>query len=364
VTTVATTPTYAVPSREARVVFTLAGSGANFVRVWCTVAPTGSKFANDLAADTTLNRTVAYEGDGGANDPWMWTPDVGGKYTFVAQEYTLGSSYGGGYTGSVEAAPSETKVGAEATLYLYVGQRMKQAIGVAPNTAELVLWVWDATIRPTTLATHGEKTPAIAAENPSAAARTAMEAAAVTAALAAIENVAAATALGPVGPVIADIGYNYNQHRVSVSHPIPDSHNALAEDYYNVAPAPGHLTEFVNSQALALRMHMLNDVGSGTATSAFHATADMLNLPAVLSAGSIDDAYPALAELWRSYEAHRVSTPVHTTADTTWTLSPLPPILAAHAAYLAQLAAISPTAPPAAQAGAVLLAQQAGFQEG
>src|SRR6185369_12938032 len=161
-TSVATTPTYPIPGRETRVIFTIS---ANFVRVWCTVAPEGSELANKLKL-TTQNRVLVYQGDGGQHNPWRFNADKGGKYTLVTQEYTRGTAYGGGYQGDPNGVESETKSGSETTLSLFIGQRMTSTIGIAPDSATLVLWVWDGNIRPTTLATQGENSPAIVADTP------------------------------------------------------------------------------------------------------------------------------------------------------------------------------------------------------
>jgi hypothetical protein len=189
VTTLATMPVYAPPVRETQVIFTLTGTGANFVRVWVTVAPPDSELRAKLE-QSTQSRVEIYKGEGGDKAPLRRKFDKGGKYTLVAQEYTRGASdYGGGYEGSPDSAPSETKVGSEVTLELFIGQRMTAEIGSSGDAATLVLWVWDNTIRATTIAVHGEASPALQSDQPTARALAAIESATVQAALEAIAGV-------------------------------------------------------------------------------------------------------------------------------------------------------------------------------
>lgn len=371
-TTASTTPTYCVPNKIARVAWTLTGTGANYVRVWCTAAPSDSDLGRRLAEGTTVTRFQVYEGDGGDAQPWMWEPDASGKYSFACQEYTRGNSYGGGYegctVGGASPSVSETKVGSEATLYIYIGQRMTQKIGVGADTADLVVWVWNDTIRATTLATHGEKTPAIVGENMSRTARTAAESSAVTTLVDALDGDVAATAVGSLATVVAFIGGYFNDHIARDDiHAAADPLNSISGEFLT-GPSPATLADYANEQSRRLRLHMLNDSGSGVGTCALHVVgassrADFLNLPIVTSVGSVADAYPALADLHRSYDAHRQSTVVHTSADTVNVPPALPSVLKVHSAFLSQIVSASPTVPDTGQTGVVALAQH-GFSEG
>src|SRR5688500_19809668 len=96
--TLATTPTYPVPTRPALVVFSSSVGASNYIRAWCTVAPEGSELANRIAANR-LNRALVYQDEGGSKHPWRYTFDKGGAYTFLVQEYTKGNHWGGGYEG-------------------------------------------------------------------------------------------------------------------------------------------------------------------------------------------------------------------------------------------------------------------------
>jgi len=373
--TISSDPTYPVPNRQATLTMTLVESGSNWVRIWCTVAPDASQVAQTLIKSNT-HRVVVYEGAGGANEPWRWTPDAGGKYTFAVQEYTRGGGFSGGYAGDTAAAPTETKCGLETTLYFYVGQRLTAPIGVGHDTASIVLWIWNATIRATSLQVHGEATPALTSQTPSAAAAIAMASTTVVNALAALVDVAVSTAVGTISTIVSDMVSKINAHIIVTAgsvHNAADSDNDIPIEFA-CAPGPGTLQEFVNATLPLLRRHRLNDCGGtsttapGPGTAEYHKLggvrkADQTNQPLYGGVGSLADAYAALADIWRVHEAHRVSTAVHGAADSTNALTALPVLLALHKVYLDVLASYTPTAPPAAQSGAVTLIAKAGFVE-
>lgn len=375
--TIASLPVYPIPNREARVVFTLAGVGANFVRVWVTVAPEGSKLAAELK-ESTQNRFVVYAGDGGENQPWKFTADKGGKYTLVAQEYTKGSGFGGGYEGDPLGAPSETKVGGETTLTLEIGQKFTQRIGVGVDIATLVVWCWADTIRKTTVALHGEDSPRVENDAPTPPAKTAMETSGVVTALAALADTTCTVALGTLSTIVAQMVTEINDHiaLAATTHNAADTHNAIPVELA-ASPTPLTLVEFVNDALLKMRRHRLNDHGGdtvvgtppGTGSASYHSVGgskrgDFANMPLFQTAGSQEEAYGALADIWRAHEGHRASTVVHGTADSTNTLTALPKMLEVHRQFLAVLASLTPAAPPAQSSGAQLLISVGGFQAG
>jgi hypothetical protein len=364
------TPTYPVPNRQVKVMF--AGAGGSWLRVWCTVAPTGSEEDTALKADTTANRVQVYEGDAGVT-PWYWTPTASGKYTLKAQAYTRGTSYGGGYAGDPNAAPTETPVGAEETVYLYVGQRLKTKLGYGADTADLIVWVWNDTIRPTTFDTHGEVSPRVdLGDNPTDKARSAAEHSGVVGAVAALSNMVASTCLGTLSTTLADMVSKINAHLAlgSTTHNAADTDNKIAVGHGS-APTPASLPASMTAILRALRQHMTNDKGGGpdSATSVYHKVGganvnDLTNLPLMTSAADVGEAYAALGDVFRSYEAHRVNTAVHGAADNTNSLAGMWLIATVHSLFIGQLAALSPTPPATAHSGAVLLVAQAGFEEG
>jgi hypothetical protein len=372
VTTLTTLPLYAPPTRETQVIFTLTESGANFVRVWVTVAPPGSELRADLEK-STQSRFQIYQGDGGANAPWKRKFDKGGKYTLVCQEYRRGASdYGGGYQGAPDGDPSETQVGAESTLSLFIGQRMTAEIGANGDTATLVLWVWDGSIRATTVGVHGEVTPDLQNETPTAKARAAMESATVTALVDALAGITVDNATSGHDSALDDFIINWNAHlSQSGVHQENDAANGIPNGL-RAAASSTSLKEAIGEILTRVRNHYTNDVvlagvSSGRDSGNFHNVSgtkrnDNSNLPIISGVGDAD-AYWSIAELHRSYEAHRVSTALHDAADTTNALAALSPLLALQSAFLSVLASTSPTAPPAQSSGAMKLISRAQFSE-
>lgn len=372
---IATIPTYAAPGRDTQVVITLTQSGANFARLWVTAAPPGSELRRKLD-DSKQSRVEVYTGDGGPDAPWRFRFDVGGKYTFVAQEYVKGAAaYGGGYQGAPEGNPSETKVGSESTLSVFVGQRLTSTIAAAGESVELVVWVWDTSIRETTAGVHGEDSPALVKETPTAREQAAIESTAVQAALAALIDQTAVSAAGSPATIIGlGIGgfiKEWNDHVANATaHANPDADNAIPVGLAGAASAK-NLRDTVNEILPYVRQHYLNDavkggLASGRDSGDYHNVTgkknDNVNLPLIESAGSDADAYWALAELWRSYEAHRAST-VHSSEDSTNTLTALPPLLEVARQVFAVWASTNPATPQTQSTAGITLISVAGFEE-
>lgn len=364
--TIATSPTYPTTKAPARVTFILTGGG-NFVRVWCTDAPEGSKLKTELTS-TEQSRILAFEG--GAADVWTFAPDKGGVFVFAAQEYTRGASaYGGGYKGDPRGYPTETKIGSESTLNtLRVGQRLEMPIGVKGDTATLVTWVWDINVRETSAALHGEVTPALV--NPkSERARTAIALPTVTAALDQLATVGnAVTLLGDASTIATNIIDKFNAHRTQAGkHDANDADNVIAASFRN----PSTEAAWKLSVAEILRMldrHMRNDNSAGTGSAAYHKVggivlADWTDGLVAGPPGDIPGVITALADAWRAYEAHRVNTLVHVASDTTNTLTALPKLHDLHRAWLAALQPTGLTVPATANSGAVVLIHGAGMKE-
>lgn len=369
-----TEPTYPVPGRKMRVVFALTESGTDYLRVWVTDAPQGSELKKELD-DSGKARSQVFEGDG--NSAWEFAPDRGGCYRLTVQEYTRGAStHGGAYEDDPNAAPSETKVGSESSLTLYVGQKLVSQLGVGGDVADLVLYVFDSTIRATTLEIQGEVSPRI--ENPSSdRARSAMVDSSVQTNLAALDGDVVATAIGTVSTIASDIVTNFNSHLDQASvHQNDDEDNGVNPGFGS-AVTPETMPRVLTETLTKMRRHMLNDAGSGPGTvndgadppvlTPYHdvggAKFDWTNLPLFVSVGDTASSYRALADIWRAYEAHRVSTTVHDAADSTNDLAALPALLTVHRYFFAALAALTPTVPDTQSTGAQLLITQTGAKE-
>ncbi|UOF77313.1 hypothetical protein [Caudoviricetes sp.] len=305
--------------------------------------------------------------------PWRKAFDKGGKYTLIAQEYERGeSAYGGGYQNSPLGAPSETKVGSEVTLALYIGQRLTTTLGgTTDSAATLTLWVWNDTIQATSRTLHGEVTPSLVPSIPSAKSLAAVEAEGVQVLLAALAGQTTANAIGSPEGILADFIGAWNAHIVDGTyHSTTDTWNTLTGGLAG-DPSTSSLKEAVTEILARMRFHYLNDAvlsatgANGRDSVSIHNVGgsknDNANLPLLTGVGDAD-AYWALAELHRSYEAHRV-TDIHTDPDTANTLAALPPLLQLASAFFGAIAATSPAAPPAQSTGAHELIGRAAFSE-
>ncbi len=362
-------PTLPAPKRQVAITLGATDSDADYVRVWCTIAPTGSELDGKLNnSKDPRSRVIVFEGQFG--NQWNATFDKGGKYTFVAQEYLKGAGYGGGYEGDPNGAALEEKLGSETTLIIYVGQRGTQQIGPPGNQATLVVWVWDETIYRTTKAEHGEDSPAITAQSPSPSIKTAMESSTVTAALTALgAGVTAAAATGNLATIVYDYWNQYDGHVQAFTHPDDDLFNYLNASFSN-AYGQKDLQEFVNKALQLIKYHVTNDASLDTAggvfgpgSASYHNSSDRASLPLYDNVGSFSDAYAALADLHRCYESHRVAEPAHDSPDTGHALAALPLILQVHSAFLTVLASTNPPVPPAQSIGMQTLISLAGFKE-
>lgn len=360
--TIATSPAFPTTKTPAQVSFALTGGG-NFVRVWLTDAPEGSKRKTEL---TSTGQTRIAVFSGGASEVWEFQADKGGAYLLAIQEITRGASnYGGGYKGDPNAYPSETLIG-ESSVTLRFGKRLEMPIGARSDLATLALWVWQDTIRPTTVVLHGEATPALLApktERANAAASSANVVAAVMA-LTVPTNLTASAALGTLSTILNEMIDDFNAHRTqSGVHSSNDGDNVIASSFRN-ATNEESLKRSVAELVKKLDQHMRNDNGAGTGSAAYHTNADMVNTLIAGPPGNMAQVIGSLADVWRAYETHRVQTgSVHSSNDTTNTLVALPKLLDLHRAFLAHIQSPAPTAPPTANAGAVVLVSGAGMKE-
>jgi hypothetical protein len=347
--------------------FTATGGG-NFVRAWCTAAPPGSKLRK-LLDDTGATRVVVYSGDSG--NAWVTEWDKGGAYSIVAQEYTRGAATtGGGYSESPSNAPSETKIGTESSLTIYVSDRVEIPVGFGKHTATLLLFVNSDTIRATSIANHGVLSPELI--NPSGdGARIATQDTTVRTKLAALADVAAATVCNELYLVIDDFKTRFDAHRVLTAgsvHAASDADNSLIKVIANIKSSDA-LIDAVNECRSKFERHARNDSGGGTnsATSVYHAASgpapDGKNLLVKGGAGDTAQARAAMADLHRAYEAHRAQTSApaaHGAVDSANALLALPALLQLDSAFAAAVASATPTAPATSNSGAVVLVARSG----
>lgn len=369
--TLTTTPTYALPSGSVPLTATV-DNAANFVRLWCIDAPIDSvyrKLLNKTKA-SRIEITPPNAQAAGGISPGVEFPaklEIGGRYTFVAQEYTLGSStYGGGYTNAPEALKTETAIGAEQTLYVFIGQRMTHRLGASSyGTASLLVHVWNDTIRATSEAVHGVLSPAIGKPSTPRA----VSAASATGVLAQLDLLTDAnvSTLSPnlatliaemvlkIPKHMANTGGNF--HALITGLPTPDADNpseiAALPDRYGT---PTSLVRAASVLYSRLRQHQTN--GSSGA-SLYHLDADFENALICDGPGGEADTslgFAAIADVYRVYAAHRADAASHALVDGVNTLTTaLGPLLSLHKEFLGAMTSFSPVTAGGVQSAVVSL---------
>ena len=372
--TLATEPQYALPGI---VQMRATPTTGNYVRIWCTAAPEGSELAKSIQRLGTGKRIEVDKQD--AEGILEGKLEVGGAYTFVCQEYTKNAStHGGGYAGDPNGFQSEDKVGSEVTQTIYIGTKLACPLGSSTfGQAELVLWVWNDTVRATTVMAHDELTPAIVGPK-TPRATTAARSATVATKLAALDGVLSAILVGNLDAMCADlrtqIPLHFNNasgvyHGVAAG-PLPDDDNDTEIETLPSAPTtPAGLANFVSVVWRRLRNHMSN--WDGSAQKSYHyksssVTPDYINVLAAGAPGESDalGTIMALGDLYRAYVAHIADATVHDAADTTNTMTQtLGLIPDLHQAFLDAQRTLSPTAPATQNPAVTRLVHGAGFRE-
>jgi len=369
--TITRSPQYATTTKPPKLSFTAPPSGGKRVRLFVQDAPTASKFKQELIK-TGASRTQVFVGD--IKEPFLFEADVPGAYTLVAQEIQV-PKFGGGYKGdtrghlAVGSSTGVEKVLGESTTTIYIGVRVTIPLGVSPNTATLVLWVWGNDVIPTTAELHGEASPDIV-DASSAAAMTAATDSTVRARLADLGENPVSTILYDGGTfdtivdTMIDVLNSHFLNQPSV-HGAEDQANYIADAWRSPggkAAIPDTLTKMLDSLTKHVTTDAANDgVEFGKGTGAWHLgqLADNLNKPLVATASELTDSWVALAEIWRVYMAHRNNTTVHTVADST-SMPSLPLLLRVHEAFLEVVASNQPTPAPDENPGATLLVHAQG----
>lgn len=371
--TLTTVPDHAFPGVVT--LATTASAGGNYVTYWCTDAPLGSSLRVALDADEN-NRILIHEGAiCCTHDADM---EIGGAYTFVCQEMTKNATaHGGGYTNDPNGFQSKTKVGAENTQTVYVGQKLSRRLGCSCfGTAELLLWVWNTTVRPTTIKSHGEITPAIVKPSTSNAETAALDTTVATK-LAALGDVLASLLIGNLNSLCDDMRTNIPLHfnnNGGVYHngapPVPDIDNDTEIERMTGTPTtPAGFSTFASIVWRRLHNHMAN--WDGSAEKTYHNaggvfTPDYVNAFASSQPGDSDMAgsTSALADIYRAYVAHIADATVHAAADTTNELTITPGLLLdLEQAFLDAQRKLSPTNPTTRNPGATVLIHGAGCHE-
>jgi hypothetical protein len=352
----------------------------NYVRVWAIDAPTASKVKGQVEADTQTNRVQVFEG--GTADTWEAELDKGGAYVFVLQEYQQGSaSFTGGYDGDPRGGNTAlTQVGAEVERTVYIGERLSMQLGTGSHGfANLVLYVWNDTIRQTTVALHGETTPAVLHISTATTDRLATRRRAETAALdATVQTSIAALIDLPVDLLLPNASTlviqmvllikNHMTNEPGDYHTVGDGVNSVEIGNLPKANAAVYSTPEAFARAARvlsnrLRAHMENESdGAGD----YHAEPDFANAiiasPPPPGSSRMPEVWASIADVYRAYEAHRLNDDVHDLADTDNALFPtLDPLLVVHRDFLLAMQPLAPAAPAVTNPG-VTQAAQLGFE--
>lgn len=313
--TITQTPAYPKAGTPVRCV--VATTAGNWVRVWVVDAPPTSEWRARLDEQGGRVELAAI----GAGEAFSFADQAPGRYVLAAQAYTqAGRASGGGYAGSPAGHTTETKEGTEEALYLDYGTRLTTRVGVPPDTATLVVWVWGDTIRPTSMAQHGEVSPAII-NAATARAAVAAVASGTTAARAALHNATVEAAHGDPAARLEALVDDFGEHIASETfHATSDADNVVSPGFSGGDGAE-FLIRGVTELAVKLSRHIRNDSGGGTGTAAYHdpdddslPDTDWANVPTAVSAGDLPSALSLLASIESALRAHRVSD-VHNELD-------------------------------------------------
>lgn len=360
--TLTTNPPYAMAGGAVPVTCGADATGANFVRVYFTKGPADSRLQKQLEQLDSLRIEVAAVDAGDTKELPLDKP---GAYTFLVQEITRGAAaaYGGGYEGDPSSFTTETQVGSEQTVTVYIGERWVVRIGHPSfGTAQLIVHVWNDTVRATSKALHGEKTPAIVAPT-NALALAAAGDASVVAALSALADTNVSSWTSTLPTLFAELATDMAAHFIdeTVHNAIDQVNDTALEDLPGDPSSPEGWGRAASIMARALRGHFTNDGESLTGSSRYHQPADYANLSSVLvPSGTGADRIGMMmtvAGVYLAYEAHRQDAAIHNAADSTNVIaSSLGVFLELLRAFLAALKLLQPAAAAEQNAGGVRLA--------
>lgn len=358
--TVTTLPGQPIAGRECKL--QLSATVGNFVRLWCTDAPPGSKLRDALDSTGATQISVG-AADSGRDVPF--TADKGGAYVFRVEEITKGASvFGGVYDTDPNKAPSEAFVGSPSSQTLYFASGLTCNLGLGQDTAELLVYVLDDKIIATTDELHGVTSPALRNVR-TGLAKMAAGSSAVRAAVAALAGTAA-TVLGVTSSWLDSLIDKFEAHRASAGfHNSADTDNVVKPDFKGATTTEAQ-KKSVSALRKALDNHMRNDnPGSttpGTGTATYHTVADWGSAELPTAASDQLSTLISAADAYRAFEAHRVSAS-HSAPDTTNVAATPSTLLALHVAFLRQLATQSPANPANEHSAKSLLMSGGGFKE-
>lgn len=353
-------PDYPIPGQDCSITFAGLVAGTNQVQVNATLAPAGSELRRRIDA---ARGEVVDVYSGSAADPWRFKPDKGGVYTFDLLEFEVQSSSGALFQGDPGGAPRPV-LKTTTTVALYVGERLSLKLGEPPHQCDLVVFVWNNTVRATSVPVQGVATPAL--ENPSSpAAASATYDPTLIGLVASLDNDSAASILGTFPDDFAAVATAWNTHVANgTAHNNADTRHPISSGWgaTTIKGAPAAINE--------LRRLMASHMGSLTIPAA-----DPTDPPVTIhdavdgrtvfqSAGCQEgrgSQYFALADAMVRLAEHKaLASPVHNSADA-GAAPTVGTLVAIAARYITALRLTSPTLPPSRNPGAASLEQFGGF---
>lgn len=348
-------PTYPLPGQRCSISFTGLAIGTTKIQLNATNAPDGSAIKGRINA---ARGEVVNEYSGKSSEPWLFTPDIGGVYTFDLIELQETPASGIQFAGDTSSAPNPT-ITQQGTVVLYVGEKMTLKLGENPHQCDLIVHVWNDTVRRTTIELHGIESPKLDSPK-SPAAASAVYDATLLGLVDALVDVTVATILGTFSADFTAVHTAYNAHvGDNVVHNNADTDNDLetAWNAYNSKSAAASINE--------LRRRLGVHIGTKTLLDGTTTTHDSIEGTSVFQSSGATDSrasqYFALADAYLRLEAHKVlGAPVHNSSDTDPAAS-VGPLTEICIQYITALQASSPTLPPARNSGAARLEQFGGF---
>lgn len=349
--TLVSAPQYPIPKQTCKITFTGLDPETNFITLFPVTAPVGSSLRE--AIDSSKGARVNNH-QGASNEPWIFTPEVGGVYTFFLQETSIRASSGSLFQNDPTGA-SNPSITAQGEVVLYVGEALQLTIGDSPDEVTLRLYVWNDTIRSTSIAVHDEDTPALI-EPGSPAAENAIYNSGVTDAVTELVNKSATAVAGTLPADFVTVRNLYQAHADSiVAHTNNDDVNTLSSGYTATNPKAAESAIKALRAAIDAHAEQLKDVSD----AAVHSQID--GATAFYSSGAGSDPgtqFYALADALVRLRAHAEVAGHASTVSIAGTVGPLTELCVK---YIEALKLASPANPAAKNPAAAILGQFGGF---
>lgn len=280
----------------------------------------------------------------------VFNPDVPGDYAFDVTRYvdnTVAPAFDGGVDPYIAALDVET-------FTVYVGQAMTLPIVTALGSLTLTIVTSADEVASATLSGATTDRALYASLDATVATK-----------LAALNSVSVSS-LGPALPAdVGELGLKIDAHfRNATAHPTGGGYAADSVNVYSKS-APVDQSDAINKLNEIRAVYLHHALDSTTSGIHWHNSSDdTKNVPIAQVATTLAGAVVLYADMWRSYEAHRVQTAgpaVHAGADATNTLSTIDPLSDLIKTVLAYMADDTPTVPAQQNQASVEAAALYGF---